>query len=115
MPVLPPCFAPGSALTDSTNENLDTRSFEPRIDCCLHGLYAPRLGTRLLVLVDKRRGEFASEKNEHHMQLKIGLNNLTQIYNVEQNKVMEIPGEDAINAAVVQLPDDLFHFDFAVS
>jgi hypothetical protein len=76
--------------------------------------YAPRPGTLLRVLVDKRRTVFASDQNEHHMQLKIGLNKWTRIYNVELKKVTELPGEDDIYAAVVQLPDDLFRFDFVI-
>jgi hypothetical protein len=66
------------------------------------------------VLVDKRRTVFACDQNEHHMQLKIGLNKWTQIYNVELKKVTELPGEDDVYAAVVQLPDDLFRFDFVI-
>jgi hypothetical protein len=76
--------------------------------------YAPRPGTKLRVLMDKSRTVFAHDQNEHHMQLKIGLNKWDQIYNLELKKVTELPGEDDVYAAIVQLPEELFRFDFVI-
>jgi hypothetical protein len=76
--------------------------------------YAPRPGTKLRVLMDKSRTVFAHDQNEHHMQLKIGLNKWEQIYNLELKKVTELPGEDNVYAAIVQLPEELFRFDFVI-
>jgi coenzyme F420-reducing hydrogenase delta subunit len=74
----------------------------------------PRPGTHLRVLVDKRQTVFANDDNEHHMRLKIGMNDWEEQVTADLTRVAEVPGETAVYAAEVTLPEDLFQFDFVI-
>jgi hypothetical protein len=64
--------------------------------------------------VDKSNTVFAYDDNEHHMQLKMGLNNWEDIQVVDIKKVTDIPNVTNVYCADVELPEDLFAFEFVI-
>lgn len=71
-------------------------------------------GSTIRIFVDKSKTVFASDDNEHHMQLKLGLNNWEDIQIKSIAKVTEIPNVTDVYVGTVQLPQDLFSAEFVI-
>ena len=69
---------------------------------------------QIRLLVDKVRTVFAHDDNEHHMRLKIGLNRWENIVRRDLKKVTEVRDAGTIYAATIDLPEELFEFEFVV-
>jgi hypothetical protein len=77
-------------------------------------IWAPAAGGSLKILVDKSKTVFAFDDNEHHMQLKLGLNKWEDIQLISLSKVTEVPNVQDVYCADVTLPKDLFAVDFVI-
>jgi hypothetical protein len=66
------------------------------------------------IFIDKSKTVFAHDDNEHHMQLKLGLNNWEDIQVKAIAKVTEVPNVTDVYYTTVQLPKDLFAVDFVI-
>lgn len=66
------------------------------------------------IFVDKSQTVFVNDDNEHHMQLKVGLNNWEDIHVKAISKVTEVPNVTDVYYATMALPQDLFAVDFVV-
>ena len=71
-------------------------------------------GAEVRIFVDKSRTVFAHDDNEHHMQLKIGINKWEDIQEVKINKVTSVPDVQHVYDAMFAIPDDVFAVDFVV-
>ncbi|NJR42994.1 MAG: hypothetical protein HC767_10345 [Akkermansiaceae bacterium] len=64
--------------------------------------------------MDKSKTVFVNDDNEHHMQLKLGLNNWEDIQVKSIAKVTEVPNVTDVYSATLTLPQDLFAVDFVI-
>lgn len=71
-------------------------------------------GTSVRIFVDKSKTAFAFDDNEHQLQLKMGLNNWTEIHVYDLKKISEIPNVNDVYTGMVPLPRDLFAVDFVI-
>eukprot|EP00892_Ulva_mutabilis_P005442 jgi/Ulvmu1/326/UM001_0330.1 len=71
-------------------------------------------GVELRILVDKSRTVFAHDDNEHHLQLKVGINKWEDIREVKLAKVTAVPDVQHVYEAWLAIPDDVFAVDFVV-
>lgn len=57
---------------------------------------------------------FATDDNEHHLQLKIGVNKWEDIREVKLNKVTSVADVQSVYDAMFAIPEDVYAIDFVV-